>query len=481
MADPKITLKWADNNADETGHRILITSEPWNRGAPSTTIKDVAADLTSADLTLAEVTMEPAFLKVAALRGTEVKDSVESALAIKTPVATGPIVSDMFESILELPYGVVVPTLTKGVPASYPTTDRGFAPDKGFTVTPDGILLQIDNNAVLTLDPATGAMTSTPIPGSGISQINSGLCVASDGNVYLVGRYQGNPSLMRYKLDGEEPTVVYTWAYGTGPGYELSPSCVKQGVDGRLYLFGGYKFITADNKMVVNSVELDGSNPRTDVISVPAGFNTNTEICLMTAKGTIVVWVPGKDEILSYDPSGTPTVDVYTGNAALNTPADPVVVAPTTRRILAPFGKYSVFIMGRNLNVCRFQYENTVQPYWILPADFLAGKPVREMFESGMGWTFISNVHGGIFAAQTDGRVEGRVFTPEETGMAIDPEVSNYINGPSFVRIGKTVYAIATDGVTMRVCPFHLKSLWQSCNGLDAVGLLNTSGRGANV
>ena len=142
MADPKITLHWADNNADETGHSIYITSEPWERNAPKTKIKDVAADTTSADLTLAEITLEPGYLQVAAVRGADTKMSKEYAMAIKTPVVTGPVFDAAYENLAEVPRGVDYPTYTKGAPVSYPKTGEQLDLSQGFTVTPDGVLLQ---------------------------------------------------------------------------------------------------------------------------------------------------------------------------------------------------------------------------------------------------------------------------------------------------------------------------------------------------
>jgi len=470
MADPKITLKWADNNADETGHRILITSEPWNRGAPSTTIKDVAADLTSADLTMAEISMEPAFLKVAALRGTEVKASVESALAIKTPVITGGMFDTTYEMLGELPYGVAMPKVTKGAVGSYPLPDDYLDPSQGFTVTPDGLLLQVYNNKIRTLNPATGAMKSMPLPGTGINQIGSALCAAHDGNIYLLGRHQGNPSVYRYKLDEEAPEVVYSWAYGSGPGSELNASNIKQGLDGRLYLFGGYKFVTADNKLVVNSLNIDGTDPRTDLITIPAGFGTGSEVCLFTPNNKLLVWVPGKDEVLCYDPAAQ-TVTPYTGNVNLNTGND---LRPVSRRILTPFGKYAALIAGNGIYVCKFMYENNASQHINLPAEFVTGHPLRELYESTMGWTFASNTSGDICVIQSDGTQSGTIYPAADVGM------TDAFNGPAFVRIGKTVYVVANGSTNMLVCPFHIDSLWQSCNGFDAASLINTAGRGLN-
>jgi hypothetical protein len=470
MADPKITLKWADNNADETGHRILITSEPWNRGAPATTIKDVASDLTTADLTLAEVNIEPAFLKVAALRGTEVKVSVESALAIKTPVIAGGVFDITYEMLAELPYTVALPEVTKGTLGSYPLPDDYLDPSQGFTVTPDGLLLQIFNNKICTLNPATGAMKSVPLPGGGINQIGSAVCMAHDGNAYVLGRHQGNPSVYRYKMDEEAPEVVYSWAYGSGPGSELNPSNIKQGTDGRLYMFGGYKFVTTDNKLVVNSILIDGTDPRTDLITIPAGFGTGAEVCLFTPNNKLIVWVPGKDEVLCYDPA-TQTVTPYTGNTNLNMgDAD----RPASRRIMAPLGKYGALIAGNGIYVCKFQYENNVSQHINLPADFITSHPLRDLYESCMGWTFASNTSGDICVSKSDGTQLGTIHEAATVGMA------DVFNGPSFARIGKTVYVIGTGSTDMKVCPFHINSLWQSCNSYDAASMINTSARGQN-
>lgn len=470
MADPKITLKWADNNADETGHRILITSEPWNRGDPSTTIKDVAADLTSADLTMAEISIEPAFLKVAALRGTEVKASVESALAIKTPVITGGLFDVTFEMLGELPSGAAVPKVTKGTVGSYPLPDDYLDPSQGFTVASDGLLLQVYNNHIRTLNPATGVMKSIPIPGYGISQIGSALCAAHDGNIYLLGHHLGSPAVYRYKLDEEEPEVVYSWVYGSGPGSELNASNIKQGLDGRLYLFGGYKFVTADNKLVVNSLNIDGTDPRTDLITIPEGFGTGAEVCLFTPNGKLLVWVPGKDEVLCYDPAAK-TVTPYTGNVNLNIGND---LRPVSRRIMTPLGKYAALIAGNGVYVCAFWYENNALQHINLPAEFVTGHPLRELYESTMGWTFASNTSGDVCVIQSDGTQSGTIYPAADIGM------TGAFNGPSFVRIGKTVYVIATGSTDMLICPFHIDSLWQSCNGFDAASLINTSARGQN-
>lgn len=472
MADPKITLKWADNNTDETGHSIYITSEPWERNAPKTKIKDVPADATSADLTLAEITLEPAYLQVAAVRGADTKMSKEYAMAIKTPVITGPVLDAAYENLGEIPRGMEYPTCTKGTPASYPIVGEMLDLTQGFTVTPDGVLLQYYSGKVHTFNPATGAKTTVSISGD-ISQIGSAICLADDGNAYLLGRNSGNVTLFRYRMDEEPPVPVYSWPYGSGPGSELNASCIKQGIDGRLYLFGGYKGFTAENKMVVNSILLDGTDPRTDAITIPPGWNSGMERALYTPFGKIVVWQPDSDAILCYDPlkAGGPVVDTYTGNVNLTNGAGGNA---SSRRSMVPADKWGVFIAGKGPKVCRFQYENNASVFFNLPAAFLTDANVREMYNSIMGWMFMSNTNGGCMVYKADGSEDGIYYAPADVGM------DGTFNGQTFVRIGKVVYMLASDSDTMRVCPFTITAPWQSTGPFDAASIINTNARGQN-
>lgn len=472
MADPKITLHWDDNNADETGHSIYITSEPWERNAPKTKIKDVPADATSADLTLAEITIEPGFLQVAAVRGADTKMSREYAMVIKTPVITNPVFIGAYENLGQIPNGVPHPTITKGVPASYPKVGEQLDLTQGYTVTPDGVLLQFYGGKVRTFNPATGAQTVVSITGD-ISQIGSSICMADDGNAYLMGRNSGNVTLFRYKMDEEPPEAVYSWPFGSGAGADINPSNIKQGADGRLYMFGGYQGFTSANTMVVNSIKIDGTEPRTDVMTIPAGWNTGMERVVCTAQGEIVVWQPDSSSILSYDPlkSGGPGVDVYSGHVNLtNGTGD----NPSSRRAIIPADSWGVFIAGKGEKICKFQFEDNAQVFFSLPLDFVTDAVVREMYNSVMGWIFVSNTSGACFVAKDDGSEAGTTYTPADMGM------ENTFDGHTFVRIGKTVYMMAADSDTFRVCPFTIGSPWQSTGPFDAASIINTNARGQN-
>lgn len=472
MADPKITLKWADNNADETGHSIYITSEPWERNAPKTKIKDVPADATSADLTLAEITIEPGYLQVAAVRGADTKMSKEYAMAIKTPVVTGPVFDAAYENLGEIPRGTEYPTYTKGTPASYPLPDNSLDLSQGFTVSPDGELLQVYSDKIHTFNPATGVFKTVSLAG-GMNQIGSAICMADDGNAYLMGRNQGNVALFRYRMDEEPPVMVHQWPYGSGAAADINPSNIKQGVDGRLYLFGGYNAFTSANKMVVVSIKPDGTDPRTDEITIPAGWNSGQERVLYTPFGKIVVWKPGSTDVLCYDPakSGGPAVDVYSGNVELTNGTGNDA---STRRILAPADKWGVFIVGKGEKVCKFMYENNARPYFLLDAAFLTEAVVREIYNSTMGWVFLSNTSGACMVFRADGSISGTLYTPADVGM------ENTFNGQTFVRIGKVVYMLASDSTHMRVCPFTIASPWQSTGPFDAASIINTAARGQN-
>lgn len=473
MAEPKITVTWTDNNADETGHKIFASPDPWGQGA-STEIKAVAADVTSADLTLAEVPTSVAFLQVAAVRGADQKKSKEYAMAVKTPVVEGDAYVAAYSNLAELPYGAEFPTVTKGANATYTLTPDGNGLDltQGFTVTPDGLLLQVHGQRIRTLNPATGAQANIPFA-TGISQIGSAICMAHDGNAYLVGREAGNVTLYRYNMDEEAPVAVYSWPYGSGPGSEINPANIKQGGDGRLYLFGGYNGFTA-TQMVVNSINIDGTDPRTDALTIPAGWNVANDRVLYTPNDRIVVWQPGSDSILCYDPNaaGGPAVEVFTGNVALNTGTD---LNASSRRSLVAYGQYGVLIAGNGVNICNFMYENNAQAHVILPSEFVTDHPVRELYESIMGWLFVSNVQGDLHICRTDGSGQGSV-----THLAATTGMENTFNGHTFARVGKTVYMMADDSTDLHICPFTIGSIWQSTGPFDAASLANTSARGQN-
>lgn len=472
MADPKITLEWQDNNADETGHRILSTSSPWSSAPPAEQIKEVAADVTTVDLALTEVAMEPAFLKVAAVRGTDVKVSKESALAIKHPVIPGPLFKETYSRIGGVPNGETIPDIVAGSARTFSVAGSPIDFGDGYTVTPDGLLLQIDNAEILTFNPATGVSVTTPLT-TGLSRVGAAVCMASDGNAYCVGRALGNTALFRYKMDGEQPEVVHQWPYGSGPGSELSPSAIKQGVDGRLYMFGGSGSITAANEMVVNSIGIDGSAPRTDVIALPVAVNNSGLRYAMAANGKIVAWAPGDDAVLVYDPAASlsPTVIGYGGNTDLNSGTEQ---RPTTRRIWAPCGASEMFVMGNGPNVCRFMFENNARVSIIAPAEFVEGKPVREIFDSGMGWTFLVNVVGDIYACHSKGDGVGTLHTAVSMGL------DTSFGGVSVFRVGKKVYAAAQVSEGIRIFDFTIDSAWQSTGPYDAASIINTHAVGTN-
>lgn len=472
MADPKITLTWTESNTDETGQQVFITTEPWNRGAAVTKIKDVDPDITTVDLTLAEVTIEPGFLQVAAVRGAETKMSKEYALAIKTPVVTGAVYNAAYGKLGELPNGVAYPAVTKGTPASYPFTYNGFSTRNGYTVTPEGKLLQIYNKKARTLDLTTGEEVVVSLP-STFDQIGSGICMASDGNAYIMGRVGGDIGLFKYTMDGEAPVLVATWAYSSGG--QGSPACIKQGKDERIYMFGGYNGITSSNELVVNSVNLDGTDPRSDALVIPVTWgSTGSERMLYTPDDKIVVWAPGKPNILVYDPlaAGGATVTAYAAGSDLSSDAG---TDSSSNRTMVPQNSWAVLIQGKGRNICQFMYEDNASWVIQLPSTFVDTPSVNNLYDSIMGWLFVSNTAGAIHYVRLTGQGTGATtLTPAEVGM------TDIVDGPDFVRIGKTVYAFGNTTDRLLVCPFHIDSKWQSTGAFDAASLANTNARNQN-
>lgn len=471
MADPKITLKWADNNADETGHQVHIANDPWK--GTFTKVKDVAADVTSVDLTLAEITTDPAFLKVAAVRDAEIRMSKESALAVTSPVVTGAGYNKIYGKIGELPSDIAVPKLVKGTPKSFPRTRGVFDLNAAFTVTPDGKLFQFYQQKAVTLDLTTGVETVDMIPRT-FSQDGSGLCFASDGNIYLMGYVGGDKGVFRYKMDGEAPELVATWLYSDGAGGKISPAVIKQGKNERLYMFGGYNSITAANELVVNSVNMDGTDKKTDIITIPAGWGSNPVRMLYTPDDKIVIWEPTQTQILVYDPVavGGATVTPYAAGTDLGSDSG---TTPSSLRTMVPQNSWAVLIMGKGRFICQFQYED--DPSWVtdLPVDFVASAQVNTMYDSQMGWLFVGNTSGSVFCCRLDSKSDGEV-----TYSAADLGLTGMTSGPDFVRIGKTVYVVATSFNNLMVCPFDIESAWQSTGPYDAASIANTNARNRN-
>lgn len=471
MADPKVTLQWTESNADETGQQVFITTEPWNRGEPVTKIKDVAPDLTSTDLTLAEITIEPGFLQVAAVRGAEVKMSKEYALVIKTPVVTGAVYNAAYGKLGELPYGMEYPAVTKGAPMTFPFTYNGFNIRAGYTVTPEGKLLQIQDKKARTLDLTTGIETIESLPAS-FEQIGSGICMASDGNAYIMGRDGGDIALFKYTMDGEAPIKVASWTYASGPGGQCNPACIKQGKDERIYMFGGYNTITSGNQLVVNSVNMDGTDPRSDVLTIPVTWGTTgSERHLYTPDDKIVIWAPGKPNILVYDPlaTGGATVVSYAAGTDLTSGTG---TDSSSNKTMVSQNSRAVLMQGKGGFICQFRYEDN--PSWIinLPSTFVDVPQVNNLYDSIMGWLFVSNNVGSVHYNRLDGDNDGATtLSPEDVGM------TGIVDGPDFVRIGKTVYAFGNSTTQLMVCPFHIDSKWQSTFAFDAASLANTNAR----
>lgn len=477
MTEPKLTVSWVDNNADETGHQIFTSPQAFNRGA-MTKIKDVAADATSVDLALADIPDGGlSYISVAAVRGGASARSTEQALAAKTPVMAAMLASAVVEDTDRPPEDMIAVPVKGAVRSFANVQATGLSPKDGFTVSPAGTFVQVRGDRVLQINPETGEATHDILPLE-LRPWGTASVFADDGHLYYIGKSGTKASLIRFSFLTKVATQVYAWSAGTGQSSELVPANIQQGADGRLYLFGGPKFIVGTT-MVINSIALDGTAPAEHTFTVPAGWDQGYETVVMLPYNRLIAWLSGQTYVLVVNylgqPGKTPQLRVEDAGAVMTAGAG---ATGYSRRTICRRGAMGALINVKGPVVAAFEFVGEAFPLITWPTAFIPDGPsmpecaIDDLFESSMGWLFGSNTLGDVAMTRLDSDPAGTaVFTRAQLGFPSGATVS-------FARVGTTVYALSAYSDKLWVVPFTVASQWTPCLAYDAAGLVNSNAGG---